>query len=266
MKRYLVGAAAAVFAVAAQGAVIDFNELDPGTGGYYRPTTHGAQNWRSGGADFGMNVNTNAWGSTWSGFTYSTVNNPTEGGYLNEYAVYGDGMDFSDGGVYGIGYASSFSGDLPTVAFGSAQTVNGLRVNNTAYAALDMISGSSFSRAFTTNDWLKLTIEGQNAAGLTQGSVDYMLADFAGYTDGDDKNDYLVREWAYVDLTGLGSDVSSLSFSLSSSDTGAWGMNTPAYFAVDQIDVIPEPATLSLLFLGGGTLVWLRRKRSYYLR
>jgi hypothetical protein len=46
-----------------------------------------------------------------------------------------------------------------------------------------------------------------------------------------------------------------LEFSLSSSDIGSYGMNTPAYFALDM--VVPEPGTLVLLALGG---VLLRRK------
>jgi hypothetical protein len=267
MNKYMVWAAATAVAGWAHGATIDFNELEPGAAGYYRPTTHGAHDWRSDGAQFGMNVATNAWGSSWGGFTYSDVNNPTESGYLNEYAVYGDGMDYSDGGVYAIGYVNSYSGgSAPTLTFDSAQTVNGLYVNNTAYTALDMISGSGFSKAFTTNDWFKLSIEGKNSEGATQGAVDYLLADFTGYIAGDDKDNYIVNEWTYVDLTALGTDVSSLTFSLSSSDTGTWGMNTPAYFAVDQIDVVPEPGTLGLILGGFGALLVYRRKRVYFLR
>ncbi len=266
MKKSILFAAAAAACSLAHGAVIDFNALDTGANNYYRPTTHGSHDWNASAATFGMSVFTNAWGSSWGGFTYSDVNNPATGGFGNEYAVYGDGMDYSDGGVYGVGYVDSYNGVTPTLTFGSAQTVNSLRVNNTAYTALDMISGSGFSKAFSTNDWFKLTIEGKNGSGVSQGSVDFLLADFAGYSAGDDKNDYIVNDWALVDLSSLGADVSSLTFSLSSSDTGAWGMNTPAYFAVDHIDAIPEPGTITLMLGGFGALAWFRKKRSYLFR
>jgi len=42
-----------------------------------------------------------------------------------------------------------------------------------------------------------------------------------------------VNEWAYVDLTSLGS-ADSLQFFLSSTDVGIFGMNTPAYFCLDN--------------------------------
>jgi hypothetical protein len=248
------------------GAVIDFDAKDTGAENYYRPTTHGSHDWADGGATFGMSVFTNAWGSSWGGFTYSDVNNPSVGGFGNEYAVYGDGMDYSNGGVYSIGYVDSFNGVNPTVSFGSGQTVNGFYANNTAYAALDMINGSGFSKVFSTNDWFKLTVEGKNTGGDSLGAVDFLLADFTGYSEGDNKDDYIVNDWAWVDLTSLGSDVNSLTFSLSSSDSGVWGMNTPAYFAVDNFDVVPEPGTVTLMLVGFGGMAWFRKRRLYFFR
>ncbi|MBT3193431.1 MAG: DUF4465 domain-containing protein, partial [Verrucomicrobia bacterium] len=50
--------------------------------------------------------------------------------------------------------------------------------------------------------------------------------------------DYIVGEWTWVDLTSFGPAVKSLHFSLSSSDNGAWGMNTPAYYAIDDLQFI----------------------------
>ena len=59
----------------------------------------------------------------------------------------------------------------------------------------------------------------------------------------DDKA-YIINDWRYVDLSGLGK-VSKLSFALSSTDNGDWGMNTPAYFCFDNFgaegeEVLPE--------------------------
>jgi hypothetical protein len=55
---------------------------------------------------------------------------------------------------------------------------------------------------------------------------------------------YIINDWRYVDLSGLGK-VSKLSFELTSTDNGDWGMNTPAYFCFDNFgaegeEVLPE--------------------------
>ena len=42
-----------------------------------------------------------------------------------------------------------------------------------------------------------------------------------------------ITEWTYVDLSQLG-EIDGLTFGMTSSDTGDWGMNTPAYFAMDD--------------------------------
>jgi hypothetical protein len=162
--------------------------------------------------------------------------------------------------VYGIAYVDSYNSFYPTITFGAPTTVNRIFVNNTTYAALDMQNGSSFSKEFTTNDWFMLTIEGFDPGGNSLGTVDHYLADYTGYAEGDDKNLYMDTDWTAVDLSVLGTDVSSLQFSLSSSDTNSYGMNTPAYFAIDQVETVPEPASVLLLVGGFGGLIWFRRR------
>ncbi|MEL7532419.1 MAG: DUF4465 domain-containing protein, partial [Bacteroidota bacterium] len=65
---------------------------------------------------------------------------------------------------------------------------------------------------------------------LSTDSVDFYLADYR-FTD--NTQDYIVKDWVWLDLTSLG-DADSLLFGLSSSDTGVSGMNTPAYFCIDN--------------------------------
>ena len=107
-----------------------------------------------------------------------------------------------------------------------------------------------FARQFGPDDWFKLFITGKNSYGESTGTVEFLLANGTN----------IVNEWTEVDLSSLGT-ISSLEFILDSSDHyidddgNDWGMNTPAYFAIDTI--VPEPATLTLLTLGA---LMVRRK------
>jgi hypothetical protein len=48
--------------------------------------------------------------------------------------------------------------------------------------------------------------------------------------------DYIIKDWTLVALSSLG-EVKSLEFALTSSDSDpVFGMNTPAYFAIDSVN------------------------------
>lgn len=98
-------------------------------------------------------------------------------------------------------------------------------VQNTAYAYYTMLNGDAFSKKFTDDDYLLLIAHGVKADG-TEIFVTFDLA-----ADGK-----IVDEWTQWDLRGLG-DIKTLYFTMRSSDTGQWGMNTPAYFALDNLRV-----------------------------
>ena len=109
-------------------------------------------------------------------------------------------------------------------------------VTNTTYAALSMRDGDAFAKKFggesgDDRDFFLLTIEGRDDEGDSVGSVEYYLADFRF---DDNSRDYIVDQWTMVDVSSL-AGATQLEFSLSSSDVGQFGMNTPAYFAVDHI-------------------------------
>ena len=76
-------------------------------------------------------------------------------------------------------------------------------------------------------DWLLLTIQGFDSDGKLTGEVNVNLADFA-YSN--NANDYILNNWKWVNLKRLGR-ISKLEFSLTSTDNGIWGMNTPDIFA-----------------------------------
>lgn len=102
-------------------------------------------------------------------------------------------------------------------------------VNLNSYPYYSMEYGDSFARAFTNGDKFTLTIHGV-APDETEKTVD---VDLASYTNG---NLTINRGWKYVDLSSLGV-VNELYFTMESTDSGDYGMNTPAYFCLDKLCV-----------------------------
>ena len=100
------------------------------------------------------------------------------------------------------------------------------RILNTYKMVYDMMYEQSPYR-FGKGDWLKLVVRGY-LDGRETGSVEYYLADFR------DGKTYICDKWVEVDLSSM-TDVLYLDFILTSSDTGEYGMNTPAYFCLDNL-------------------------------
>ena len=260
MKHVLTSAALLAAGTSLADTVITFDGQST-TGNntaYVAPPVDGLYNWSDSGVTFRHEVVFGGFG--WEGFSYSSVNDPSTAGFGNQYAVYGDGSGLGDAGSYAVFYNSSPS----TVLLPVETTVQGFYANNTAYAALSMLNGDAFSRQFTTasNDFFTLTIEGFDDSAASQGTVDFMLADYTG------AKGEIIDDWTWVDLNRLGSNVSSLAFSFTSSDTGNFGINTPQYFAMDNltVDAIPEPGTTTLMLCGFGGMIWFRRRRRYIFR
>jgi hypothetical protein len=211
-------------------------------------------------------------GSSWSGFVYSNRTDTTTAGYTNQFsAITGGGAQGSAN--YGIGYvpidwqSGTYDPIAQTMSFGAVTgedyntTISGAYFSNTTYAYLSMRDGDSFAKKFGGDsgndpDYFKLMISGIDESGNYTGTVDFYLADFRF---DDNSQDYIVGDWTWVDLSVLG-DVAGLEFSLESSDTGEYGINTPAYFAMDTMNPVPVPAAVWMMGSGLLALCGLRRK------
>lgn len=128
---------------------------------------------------------------------------------------------------------------------GTGGQVNGVWVTNSNYAYNSMKLGDSFAKQFggstgNDTDWFKLTIKNYYGGVLTGDSVDFYLAD---YRFSNNAQDYIVRNWTWVDLSSLGNS-DSLLFTLSSTDNGSWGMNTPAFFCIDNLETADSPTAI----------------------
>lgn len=188
---------------------------------------------------------------SWTGWSYSNVTS-TASGFSNQYSAITSGGIGGAGTNYAIAYVDSANGAYLNLAMHQAIAMN---VTNTAYAYHAMKSGDQFATAFGPDDWFKLTIRGyeeENATGSETGSIEFLLANGTNIVDG----------WVSIDLTSISAHARSLGFELTSSDTGEYGMNTPAYFAMGSLTVAPEPGSIALAIVAGTALAILRRKKT----
>ncbi len=212
----------------------------------------------SGGAFFN-NTYESTFGS-WAGFALSRETDVTTAGFGNQFSAFA-GSGAAGSLQYAAGFVNTFSPFLPTITLPPGEPVLSLALTNTTYAGLSMRNGDFFAKKFggvTGNDpdFFRLTITGRDASLAPTGQVDFYLADFRFANNA---LDYIVDEWTTVDVSSFSAATATIEFTLSSSDNGAFGMNTPAYFAVDQVQTVPEPGTASLAALGA--LVFAGRRR-----
>lgn len=168
------------------------------------------------------------WGGGWA---YSSMRDSTTAGFTNLYsAITGIGFDGSQN--YAVGTFNPIINVNPAAI---GKVISGFYITNATYAALSMRDGDAFAKKFGGDsgndpDWYKITLRSYTHGALSQDSVEMYLADFR-FMDND--SDYILKTWEWVDLTSLG-NTDSLQILLSSSDNGAFGMNTPAYFCIDD--------------------------------
>lgn len=239
MKKIVFTAFFASFSMFANAQFVNFESLTLAQAESYYNGSDGAGGFNAMGIYF-SNYYTDA-GGYWNGFVYSNMTDITTPGYANQYSAFaGSGADASEK------YAICFpTGKITFPQLGMPQTA---KITNTTFAGISMRDGDAYAKKFgslnnaqgiadSTNgeDFFKLTINGLNSVDEITGSVDVYLADFRF---ADNAQDFILNTWKSVDLTSLG-NVYGLSFELQSSDVGDFGMNTPAYFALDDLDFIP---------------------------
>ncbi|MFM7207640.1 MAG: DUF4465 domain-containing protein [Planctomycetaceae bacterium] len=264
VQRFLgvvLGVVLAVSASSTPAVVVDFQGLPVPAAGYF--------NGDPGGLAPGQSVS-NPWAADavrfsntygidgdfafpyWFGFAYSNVVNTTDPAFTNQYA------SFPGGGYQSTTYAVAYA-DGATITLPLPATVSGCRIANTTYAALTMRDGDAYG--FTTplpaGGWFSTTATGKLGA-VTTGSATFALADLRGGSPPG-----ILATWDWFDLAPLGT-VDRIEFTFDGSDKGVFGLNTPAYFAMDDLTVsaVPEPATSEAALVAAAAVVVLRPRRT----
>jgi len=174
---------------------------------------------------------------SWSGWALTNDTDNTTPGFSNQYSsIVGSGHNNSSN------YATTFVNGQTTidmtVTTPFTDIIGGFQISNSTYAYLSMLEGDAFAKKFggeTGNDpdFFLLTIKGIYQGEEKPDSVNFYLAD---YRFEDNAMDYILDEWESVNIEILGV-VDQLVFTLSSSDVGQFGMNTPAYFCIDDLQL-----------------------------
>ena len=172
-------------------------------------------------------------GMSWEGFTLSTVSQDTanvlgcvaKGGLNGEGTPYVIGY-YSEWVSQSQGYSSNiidFNGDYYPEYMYICQ-------NSNTHKAITQ--GEFNARAFTQEDTLALIIQALDSDMQPTATMTYYLAADREKNEG----------WTKVPLHSLGK-TSRLSFSMTTTDIGEWGSNTPLYFALDALTINTEMPT-----------------------
>ena len=200
------------------------------------------------------------------GFAISNFHNTTQGDYLNQCSVYWpNGGHSGNNFAVAFGYSDSYNDtgatydkcakiyltdatgyrviteDSPVEGTAKYGRFNSVWVCNTTYTYLVMKDVNSFTQGSlqTQNGWFKVVFIALNANGQATGTkVEYYLANFDSSKNLESGLTNTIRTgWNQVDLSDLGENVCTIAINFEGSDSSAYGLNTPAYIAIDDINV-----------------------------
>lgn len=224
MKKTITLLALLIFGISKSQIVADFESFSlPADSFYYNAA---GNDWQTSNAFFQYGWNT-SFGGYWSdGFAYTNKKDTTNKDLYNCAAYNG----YNSSNYYATGQPGGF------IKIKAPSTgVNGFYVTNTTYAYKSMKYGDAFAKKFggasgNDKDTLVLSVYGYSGGVLKNDTVHFFLADFRFSNNA---FDYILKTWQWVDCSKLGA-VDSVGFFMTSSDNGSFGMNTPAFFSIDN--------------------------------
>lgn len=199
------------------------------------------------------------------GFSFSRFVDTSTPGFTNIFSAFpGGGSDGSGNAIAGENYGLVATGTstepdgTPTnevsVLFDTSVDLSSIDIANTTYAARYFLNGldgfdpepDSSHQFSDEGDFFAVVIEGADADGNSTGSDTIDLARFTG------GNLEFIDRWETIELDGF-ENTQSLSFSLASSDFDSnFGLNIPAFLAIDNLTftAVPEPNSATIFIVG----------------
>lgn len=200
------------------------------------------------------------------GFVVSDFTNMTGADYKNQCSVYNQSGGHNDANFivangYSVANGSSVSydkcakiyltdktgyqvvasdPDQPVSGEAHYGTFNSVWVCNTTYSYLAMKDGNGIAHALKDdNGWFKVVFVAMDKNCKPTGkTVSYYLANFDASKTKESGLDNEIRTgWNKVDLSSLGDNVCTVAIDFEGSDVGAYGINTPAYVALDDLEI-----------------------------
>lgn len=222
-------------------------------GAYWSGTYSDEVNWLQFGDFLISHTLGGSWGGTyWDGFTVA------KGSDTGDHSATDDGgwmkhqwFNIAGGGVnaktdpYLVGFWGYYVGapeqtNQIKLVDDQLFKAGGLFVTSHTWPYYSNMNGCAPARAFKQGDYMKLVAHAVTISGAER-TAEMMLANYDGQLQ-------QLEEWTWWDLTSLNDgdecDIASLYFTVESTDMGDWGMNTPAYFCVDKVEVsVQDPST-----------------------
>ena len=165
--------------------------------------------------------------SYWSGYAIANQTANTFTGLDDQYHTsMGGGRNSAN---YGVAYPYNYAIDITNKVDGDS--ISGMYITNNAYAINSISNGDAAATAFKQGSWFMVTATGTDAQGNSK-SVDFYLADYRSTNEADH---YAITTWEWLDLRPLGK-VTTVKFTFTGSDTGRFGLNTPAYFCMEDLN------------------------------
>ncbi len=156
---------------------------------------------------------------------YASTDLTAHSDYLHQLTVYGDA---GKGGHNNSANFCIHSGNDTGFEFGDgvSRVIDHLYIRSTNYLYNSYLNGNGFNNPATDSDTFKVVATGYDAQGNVTSTSSFELG----------KGTTCINEWTKWDLQSLG-QVVKVTFAFEGTDMGEFGLNTPTYFAFDDVAV-----------------------------
>ena len=177
-----------------------------------------------------------SFGGYWAGgWAYSNKTDSVTSGFMNQYSAKA-GSGYQGSQNYAVANSDGWF-KVRNDVWQYVQIIN-LRITNSTYAYNSMRDGDAFGKKFggvsgNDPDFFRVNFMGYlNGEPTGAEPITFYLADFRFE---DNSQDYIVNDWAELNLSGL-AYVDSIAYTFESTDISEFGINTPKFFCIDQIN------------------------------